>query len=226
MKLSTKTMQILKNFANINQSLLFKIGNKLRVLSDSKDIMVDVKIDENIPVEFGIYDMNKFLSVLSLHKDSPDIDFESSSVLIKSDNDRRIIKYRFCDKSMILVPPEKDINMDDAEIEFNVSEQDLEWILKTASVLGCPNISFSAHDGILSLNALDVKDNSVSNNSLKIAEDCENTFNVIFKAEKIQKLFAGDYVVSISSKGISKFQHKDIALKYFIAVEDGSEYEE
>ena len=39
MKLSDKTISVLKNFSSINQSILFKEGNKLRTISVMKNIL-------------------------------------------------------------------------------------------------------------------------------------------------------------------------------------------
>ena len=39
MKLSDKTISVLKNFSSINQSILFKEGNKLRTISVMKTFL-------------------------------------------------------------------------------------------------------------------------------------------------------------------------------------------
>ena len=54
MKLSDKTLSVLKNFSTINQSLLFKQGNKLRTISVMKNILAEATITEEIPTDFGI----------------------------------------------------------------------------------------------------------------------------------------------------------------------------
>ena len=63
MKLSEKTLSLLKNFGSINQSILFKEGNKLRTISVMKNILAEAEIAEDIPQDFGIYDLNQFLNV-------------------------------------------------------------------------------------------------------------------------------------------------------------------
>jgi hypothetical protein len=64
MKLSQETIAILKNFATINQGVFFKEGNTISTMSPQKNILVDAKISETIPQNFGIYDLNNFLSVI------------------------------------------------------------------------------------------------------------------------------------------------------------------
>ena len=74
MKLSDKTLSFLKNFSTINQSILFKQGTRLRTISVMKNILAEASIEEELPKDFGIYDLNQFLNGLSLHH-SPDLDF-------------------------------------------------------------------------------------------------------------------------------------------------------
>ena len=62
MKLSDRTINLLKNFASINQSILFKQGKSLRTISVMKNILAEQNIDEDIPQEFGVYDLSQFLN--------------------------------------------------------------------------------------------------------------------------------------------------------------------
>lgn len=220
-------MQLLKNFANINSGIYFKEGNKLRTISSQQDILVDVEIDDIIPTDFGVYDLNNFLSVLSIHKDSsPNLEFENNNIIISSEDNRSKIRYRFCEPTMIVRPPEKDIIIKDAEMNFTLAENDLAWILKTASVLNCPHIAFKSDGEKLSINATNTVDNSAHTNALEIGDSDGKVFNILFKTEKIQKLLSGEYDVTISSKGIAKFEHKNVNLRYYLSTETGSEYKD
>ena len=53
MKLSDKTIKLLKNFSSINQSILFKEGSKLRTISVMKNILAEATVDEEFPKDFG-----------------------------------------------------------------------------------------------------------------------------------------------------------------------------
>ena len=46
MKLSDNTLNILKNFAGINNSILVKEGNRLRTISVAKNILAEADIKE------------------------------------------------------------------------------------------------------------------------------------------------------------------------------------
>ena len=78
MKLSEKTVNLLKNFASINQSIAFKKGNTLRTMSVMKNILAEAEIEEEFPKDFAIYDLVQFLNGISLH-DNAQIDFSNDS---------------------------------------------------------------------------------------------------------------------------------------------------
>ena len=81
MKLSDKTISVLKNFSSINQSILFKEGSKLRTISVMKNILAEATINEEFMKDFGIYDLNQFLNGLSLHS-SPELDFANDGYVV------------------------------------------------------------------------------------------------------------------------------------------------
>ena len=103
MQLSSDTIKVLKNFGNINQGIYFKQGKVLKTMSSGKNILAEVTLGEEIPTSFGIYDLNKFLSVVSLHKDAPTFEFSDKEVKIVGNKGRSKISYRFCEPTMINV---------------------------------------------------------------------------------------------------------------------------
>ena len=84
MKISKKTIELLKNFANINPNLMIKQGNRLATITAHKNVMASVTVDESFPNDFGIYDLNEFLGAVSLFED-PDFAFSGTDVKIKQD---------------------------------------------------------------------------------------------------------------------------------------------
>ena len=106
MKLSDKTISVLKNFSSINQSILFKEGSKLRTISVMKNILAEATVTEEFMKDFGIYDLNQFLNGLSLHS-SPELDFANDGYVVIREGRSRS-KYFFADPNVIVTPPEKD----------------------------------------------------------------------------------------------------------------------
>lgn len=83
MKLSNETLNVLKNFAGINSGIEFKTGNKLSTISSTKTVLAKATLKDQFPQDFCIYDLNQFLSVHSLGKDT-ELDFDTNNVIFKS----------------------------------------------------------------------------------------------------------------------------------------------
>ena len=226
MKLSSETLSVLKNFGNINQGIYFKKGKTLKTVSSHKNILAEVVIQEDIPTDFGIYDLNNFLSVVSL-KDDPSFEFEEKLMMIVGNKGRSKLEYRFCEPTMIVTPPEKQFVMPDAEIKFTLTAEDFNSVLRAASVISSPHISVeSGSDGKkINIVTLDLQNDSAHKYALEITEGNGDKFKMIFKTENISKVLPGSYDVSISSKGVSHFKNNNVPLQYYISTESGSKFE-
>ena len=221
MKLSDITLSLLKNFSTINQSILFKQGSKLRTISVMKNIYAEASIGENLPKDFGIYDLNQFLNGLTLHN-SPDLDFTNDGhVVIKEGRMRS--KYFFADPGVIVTPPDKEIEIPSVDVSFELSTNQLDKLLKAAAVYQLPDFCAVGGAGVVQLVVRDKKNDTSNSFSVIVGEtDKEFTFN--FKIENI-KILPGTYEVVVSHKLLSKFTNKDCDLKYYIALEPDSTYE-
>lgn len=220
MKLSEKTLSLLKNFGSINQSILFKEGNKLRTISVMKNILAEAEIAEDIPQDFGIYDLNRFLNALSVSK-SPELDFSNSQYVMIRGSDTKS-KYFFADPSVIVSPPEKEISLPTEDVQFELNTQQLDTLLKAASYLQLPDISVVGEAGVVKILVWDKKNDTSDDTDIEVGKtDSEFSFN--FKVENI-KIIPGRYEVTISEKLLSKFTSKDRNLCYYIALEPDSVY--
>ncbi len=220
MKLSEKTLTLLKNFSTINQSILFKKGNSLRTISVMKNILAEAQIDEDLPKDFGIYDLNQFLNGLGLHQ-SPELDFQDDSyVLIKEGKMRS--KYFFADPNVIVTPPDKEITLPSEEASFELSTSQLDKLLKAAAIYQLPDLSVVGGDGVVKVLVRDKK-NDTSNNFSIVVGETESTFSFNFKVENI-KILPGTYRVDVSQKLLSRFTCQNYALKYYIALEPDSTF--
>ena len=220
MKLSDSTLTLLKNFSNINQSILFKKGRSLRTISVMKNILAEVTINEEIPQDFGIYDLNQFLNGLSLHQ-SPDLDFANDGyVVIKEGRSRS--KYFFADPAVIITPPEKDITLPSEDVCFELSTQQLDKLLKAAAVYQLPDLSAVGEAGVVKLVVRDKK-NDTSNEFAIVVGETDKEFSFNFKVENI-KIIPGAYDVVVSSKLLSEFKNTKYDLKYYIALEPDSTF--
>ena len=222
MKLSDSTLTLLKNFSNINQSILFKQGKSLRTISVMKNILAEATINEELPKDFGIYDLNQFLNGLSLHN-NPELDFQNDNyVIIKEGRSRS--KYFFADPNVIVCLPEKSIELPTEDVSFELSTDQLDKLLKAASVYQLPDLSAIGENGVVKLVVRDKK-NDTSNDYAVVVGETEGNFVFNFKVENI-KLIPGSYDVVVSQKLLSKFTCREHDLTYYIALEPDSTYEE
>jgi len=220
MKLSEKTLTVLKNFAGINNSILVKEGNQLRTISVAKNILAEANIEEEFPRQFGVYDLNQFLNGLSLHQD-PDLDFTEESYLNIREGKRRV-KYFFADPQVIISPPDKKITLPSEDVHFQLESSSLDKLLKAAAVYQLPDLCVVGEAGAVRLVVRDKKNDTSNSYSVAVGEtDKEFSFN--FKVENI-KIIPGSYDVVVSSKLLSEFTNSNYNLKYYIALEPDSTF--
>jgi|TARA_B100001939_G_scaffold48350_1_gene37767 hypothetical protein len=220
MKLSDKTINLLKNFSDINQSILFKKGNKLRTISVMKNIMAEAEIQEDFPKDFAIYDLTQFLRGVFLHN-QPELDFANDGHVVIREGKTRS-KYFFADPSVIVVPPEKSLTLPTMDVEFELAAEQLEKIRKAVLAFQLPDLSVVGEAGVVKLVVHDKK-NDTSNDFQVLVGETDGEFCFHFKVENI-KVIPGDYKVSISSKLLSKFINTDYDLTYYIALEPDSNF--
>jgi len=226
MKLSPNTMNILKNFAGINEGIYVKAGNVIETISKQKNILAKAELTDTFDSSFGIHDLNNFLGTLTLSRDAqPEIEIEEKNIVIKGLGGRSSTKYRKASKETILVPPDKTISMENAEIKFSLDAPDLEWISRVASALGSPNIAFVSDGDSLYIETFDAKDDSSHVNSTKINDSGTGVkYRMVFATENL-RFVPGAYEVTVASKGIGHFKNTAMSVEYWVTTETGSKYE-
>jgi len=219
MKLSEKTIEILKNFSTVNAGFLFKPGKSFKTISRTKNIFAEYVSEDEITSEFGIYDMNQFLTVISMFK-SVDITHEEKFIKLVSQDGRKKLKYFCCDAETLILPPEKPVAMPETEINFKLTKEDYDWIKKISSILASTNIAVKSDGSKVSILVYDPKNDASSSNELDICDGNGDVYNIVFKMETYT-MYPGEYNVSISSKGVSSFKHTELDLQYWITSEPG-----
>lgn len=219
MKLSAKTIQILKNFSLINPSIMFTQGNVLSTISPLKMIMARAQIDETIEKDFGIFDLNRFLGVLSLF-DDPELLLCDNYVKIT--DGRKSVNFIYADPITMILPPNKEIKMGEPYIALNLSAENLQNLMKASSVLQLPEIAVAGQNGRLFLRAIDSKNSSSNSFEVDVKETVKKC-NIIFNCNNL-KIMNKSYDVHIA-KGIGHFVSDD-GLQYWITTETSSTYED
>lgn len=215
MKISTNTINVLKNFAKINPSMVFPEGNVLKTISPSKTIMSKAIVQETFPRRFAIYNLNQFISTVSLVSD-PVLNFTDTSINIVSGNEKFDLVYT--DEANITKVPDREIALPSTDVSFTLTNDLFTKLEKAAGVLSLPEVAVVGDGNKIYIQVYDSKNATGNTYSVEIGETTKS-FKAIFKLDNL-KLISGDYEVTISSKGISHFLGKEV--EYWIAVEQHS----
>ena len=223
MELSENTLNVLKNYSGINPNMMIRSGNTIKTISEARTVLSTAIVDADFPKDFGIYDLNEFMGVLSL-VDTPRLKFEDEYVVVNDSTGRSKVKY-FYSSEDTLTTPQKDITMPEANVKFTLTNDTLNRLKKAASTLGHSEISISGKDGVLSLSVVDSQNMTSNAFSIDIYGEFDNdaTFNFILSTNNL-KILPGDYTVEISKKLISQFSHTSLDVKYWIALEKTSTF--
>ena len=217
MKFSENTLAILKNFSEINPSVVFKPGNVIRTMSPQKTVMSAATIEEKVEAIAPVYDLRRFLATLSLF-DNPEVEFKETKFAVTSDRSR--VNYTYAAESMITSPPDRDITVPNPEVNVKLHWDDIQKVIRAASVLQLSEIAFKGDGQSVSLAAIDSKNPTADTYYVVIGES-ESHFEMVIKVENL-KLMPKNYDVSLSSKGLAHF--KSDTIQYWVAIEKNSKF--
>jgi hypothetical protein len=219
MKLSKRTIDILKNYFLINQSIVVSPGNHLATVAIARNLMGECTVEETFPTEFAIYNLNEFLSAVSLFE-NPDLDFQEKFVLIREEGATRGgLKYFYANKALIVYPT-KSIKMpDEIDVKFTLTESNFIKLTRAAGVLGVNDVAIVGDEEGISLIVQDKKNDSSNDFEIQVSDKAvEKPFKFYLKQENL-KFMPTDYAVMVSAKGIASFTSADGMMKYAVALE-------
>ena len=223
MKLSVDTVNILKNFSLINPSIAFKAGNSLATMSPQKSVMARADLDDHFPSDGAIYDLSRFLGVISLFE-TPSYNFKEN--LLEISGDGKSVSYTFADPSMITTPTKEKIDIPDPDLDIPIKWEQMQAVLRAANIMQLPEIAVTGR-GDIALEAINSNDPTSDRYTQSLGpNETDHNFTFIFKAENM-KVMSYDYNCKITQKGISQFtsrNDKGPKITYWIAVEQNSEF--
>lgn len=219
MNLSKETLNLIKNFSIINGSLMIKKGSKLSTISEGRNVMAEAVVEEDFPVDFGIYDVNEFLGVASIFQNL-NLEFNEKYVIL-SENEDSEIKYFAAGEGVVRSPPNM-IKFPGSDVSFDLTAAQIGMIQKVSSALKTSDVIIEGTDGRLRVVVSDKKNDTSNAYSMNLGSTGLE-FKANLKIENL-KLLPGDYEVAISKKKISRFKNKAVDLTYYIAIESDSEF--
>ena len=146
MKLSDQTLDVLKNFSDINTNILVKPGSELSTISTMKNILAKATITESFDKQFAVYDLSELLGIVSAIE-KPDVDISNEKFMtIGSTGSKSKAKYYYSDESVV-TSPQKDVVMPDADVNFQLKDEILSKLLKMAAIMKLPDLSLVGKKG-------------------------------------------------------------------------------
>lgn len=219
--LSKNTLSILKNFASMNSNILIKPGNVIKTITPSKNGMAEAKVEETFDIEFGIWDLNKFLGVISLFS-APTLEFDTKFVTITGSNGSSV-KY-FYSEPRLLTTPTKQVNMPKSVANVSLSDKTIGELQKASSVLQLPDLQFIGSGGKIVATVLDLSDPTSNSYKIEVGDDDSGAeFRFNFKMENI-RLLPGNYDIVFAKNIVGQFTHETLDLAYWFAMENTSTY--
>jgi len=178
--------------------------------------MAVATVEETFDVQFGIWDLNKFLGVVSLFN-NPTFTFGDKSVKIKNGSDS-VVNYYYSEPRLLTYPT-KDVQMPSSNVSIVLTEKNFSELQKAASVMQLPDLSFTSDENKIVGMVSDLSDPTSNSYKIVVSSDYsgpEFLFN--FKMENI-KILPGDYTINFAKNVVGEFIHKSIAVKYWYAME-------
>lgn len=202
MKIDNDTIEILKNFSQINNQILVKKGNVIRSMEKGKTILAESKLPFVFEKEFAIYDLSKFILTINLFK-NPDLVFNEKHITIC--DDKKSVDYFYANVE----------TLDDSTIKAlnNIKETDTldKVVISYDTLLNVKNISNTLDfdslvieaDGKNIIFSMFKTNNQSAGNYKEIVGHTTKTYKIL--ANKIKhKMFKDDYEMVIYDSGITK----------------------
>lgn len=213
MKLSKETIAILKNFATINGGIQFVEGNEIRVSAFDKTVLGIATVKEEFPIDFAIYDLGQFLSVLSMFSD-PELEFHDDYLYIKEGRSR--VKYFYVDPRNIVAAP-YDLVLGSGESSLFVSADQLTSLIKASSIMKLADFALVKDGDSIQMIVEDSSQDSNHEYTIDIDFDVDmDDFELQLKM-KTMNFLPLDYEIELIGEDRITFTNHEQQLQYFVA---------
>ena len=219
MKISRDTINVLKNFSNINGSIMLKKGNNIVTVSPQRNIFANYSSAEDFPEQIPLYDLNDLISSLNLFE-TPECSFKKNHMII-SDGKQKI-KYVYSDEQTVSEAPSiGEDKLANPTSSFSITNETWSQLMKAANVINANVISFKKAGDEFKLISFNNKDPDSNKYEIDLPElDYDGDFDVVLLVENI-KMLANDYEISMYDNFV-RFQAPAERIEYIIASESES----
>ena len=228
MKFSRDTIAVLKNFATINSGIMLKPGKFIMTRAVNGTTYSESTINDEIDFEVALYDLNSFLSILSLVSEDAEISMAEDGN-IKIADARSTIYWPSADPSTIVFP-NKPIQFPVASVVTEIKAEDLQQLMRVARGLQVDTIAIANKDSKIILNGYNkVEDSGLTRAkySLTLGDyDGENNFNFVINMANM-KMLPANYKLLLwggsNKRTAARFEGDHVA--YVVAMEADSTHD-
>ena len=222
MKISQTTMDVLKNFAVVQESLLVREPQCIVTMSTAKNIVALFDTEETFP-EFGIWDLQQFLGAISLF-DLADTEFDFQKKWVNIRCGTNSIRYTYTNVNHVtnsehIKPSRRYKAFDEFNCHFKLCEGDITKLKKASTIMfgnnDATNINIHS-DGEKGYVKLDVGDDIMSNTFKTEVEEIEGKCDINIHVGNLV-LLRGGYEVDVLDKKLVRFKHETLPLMYFVS---------
>jgi len=221
--LTKEEIEVLRNVASINNSLKFVAGNEIKTMSPDQAILMEAVIDSSFPQEFSIYELSKFLNVLTLPtlKDAALVFDDDKKVTIDGGSSR--VQYYFTDQSFT-THPNKTLKLPSVDLAVTITGEALDGFEKAASALGHKILAFRVDAGKASLVATTPEIDTSNDYVVDLGDAVDGDGAIAadgyykLKVENL-KILPGDYRFEVCVQGIMKLSHTTRKITYYLGLE-------
>lgn len=228
--LSKNDVSVLKNFSEINNSIVFFQGSSIKTCDDSKSIIGvynlkdEDKNDKEISKEFAIYDLSEFVKVLSLFNNGCYLEFleDNTQIDVKFFDRSNRMRYTMSNPELV----KRRFNVPDAifplsDYQIKVSEEDIKKWKDVSKTFGFDYVRFN---NVKTKATITVFDSCGRNKDYyseeTVAFNASSDLDLYMRISDLL-ILPGDYEIEISSKSFCRFNNmdKELDLSYYIALE-------
>lgn len=185
MKLSNRTLTILKNYASINPNLKVESGNVLKTVNAGQNLLSKAEVAETFPHPFAIYDLRDFLTAVGLVKD-PEFEFHEKHVDISNSHGYHI-RYVYAEPSTIKIQYPTG-TQPSAKFSFKTDKEALFATISACAALGLPEFYLKSDGESVVVGAGDTQNKSANKFEAVIASESLPKFNIVLNAQNLKMI--------------------------------------
>ena len=228
MQFSAKSIDLLKSLSKVNRSIVLKKGRTQRVTTKNSNIVCEVVLDNEMPIDFAVLDLAQLLNVISSFGETANLEFTEKAVTIKNSSGWTAV-YAQCSPELVLqVETMEAIDNDPITLAFDIDAETFSKMIRLAASHGLPQVSFiDTPEGILmqAYNKKEAVNKSVESNKISVMVKTEEKdpslcvkMPFIASTENLN-IETDSYLVTIAQMGFAQFRSKTLDRRYIILSE-------